>query len=41
MNAPVSLVARKLWLERNASVFDNVEVMHAKLVRRIKAEFEL
>jgi hypothetical protein len=41
LNTFVVLVARSLWLERNARVFDRAAVMPAELCRRIKEEFKL
>jgi hypothetical protein len=41
LNIFVVLVARSLWLERNARVFDRAAVMPTKLCRRIKEEFKL
>jgi hypothetical protein len=40
VNALVVLVARELWLERNARTFDRVVVLPMELCRRIAAEFE-
>jgi hypothetical protein len=40
INSLVVLVARELWLERNARVFDWTVTMPAELVKRIAAEFE-
>jgi hypothetical protein len=40
VNALVVLVARELWLERNARTFDRVAVLPMELCRRIAAEFE-
>jgi hypothetical protein len=40
INSLVVLVARELWLERNARIFDRAATMPVELVRRIAAEFE-
>jgi hypothetical protein len=41
LNSLVVLVARELWLERNARVFDRTATMPGELCRRIRAELEL
>jgi hypothetical protein len=40
VNSLVVLVARELWLERNARIFDRSATMPVDLVRRIAVEFE-
>jgi hypothetical protein len=40
INSLVVLVARELWLERNARIFDRAATMPVGLVRRITVEFE-
>jgi hypothetical protein len=40
LNSLVVLVARALWLERNARVFDKIATMPTELCRRINAEFD-
>jgi hypothetical protein len=41
VNSLVILVARELWMERNARPFDKITVLPMELCRRIAAEFEL
>jgi hypothetical protein len=36
VNSLAILIAREIWLERNARVFDKTAVLPAELVRRIK-----
>jgi hypothetical protein len=40
LNFFIVLVARALWLERNARIFDRVANMQAELCRRITEEFK-
>jgi hypothetical protein len=40
INAPVVLVTRRLWLERNNMVFDKFVMMHLKVCREIRVELE-
>ncbi|KAK1620779.1 hypothetical protein QYE76_026296 [Lolium multiflorum] len=40
VNGLVILVARELWLERNARVFDKAAVVPSELIRHMKAEFD-
>jgi hypothetical protein len=41
VNSFIMLVARSLWLERNARVFDNVRSIVALVVSRIVEEWSL
>jgi hypothetical protein len=40
VNSLVVLVARELWLERNARIFDRSATMPVELAQRIAIEFE-
>jgi hypothetical protein len=40
INAPMVLVTRRLWLERNNMVFDKFVMMHLKVCRKIRVELE-
>jgi hypothetical protein len=41
INSMVALIARELWLERNARSFDKTAVMPVELCGRTRATFEL